>query len=72
MAAFPARDREAFDIHWRASLTTVDERRSSTRLVAGNIRCWEQEGRRHVGYWIGREFWGKGLATRALQGARRQ
>ena len=20
-----------------------------------------------VGYWIGREFWGKGLATRALQ-----
>ena len=27
----------------------------------------ERQGRRLVGYWIGREFWGKGLATRALQ-----
>jgi RimJ/RimL family protein N-acetyltransferase len=35
--------------------------------VAGNVGCWEQEGRRLIGYWIGREFWGKGLATRALQ-----
>ena len=37
------------------------------RCRCGNIGCWEQEGRRPVGYWIGREFWGKGLATRALQ-----
>jgi RimJ/RimL family protein N-acetyltransferase len=25
------------------------------------------EGRREVGYWLGREFWGKGIATSALQ-----
>jgi RimJ/RimL family protein N-acetyltransferase len=34
--------------------------------VAGNIGCWEADGRRFVGYWIGREFWGRGLATQAL------
>ena len=33
----------------------------------GQRRVLEQKGRRLVGYWIGREFWGKGLATRALQ-----
>ncbi|MBP8242640.1 MAG: GNAT family N-acetyltransferase, partial [Thermoflexales bacterium] len=24
-------------------------------------------GQREVGYWLGREFWGKGIATRALE-----
>jgi RimJ/RimL family protein N-acetyltransferase len=70
MAAFPARDRESFDAHWRRLLAD-DSLMKKTILyegeVAGNIGCWEQEGRRLVGYWIGREFWGKGLATRALQ-----
>jgi RimJ/RimL family protein N-acetyltransferase len=34
--------------------------------VAGNIVSWDQDDRREVGYWLGREFWGKGVATRAL------
>ena len=34
--------------------------------VAGNVVSWDQDGKRLVGYWIGKEFWGKGLATRAL------
>jgi RimJ/RimL family protein N-acetyltransferase len=70
MALFPARDREAFDAHWRRLLsddalvtrTIVDDE----GRVAGNIGCWEQDGRRLLGYWIGKEFWGRGLATRAL------
>ena len=69
MALFPARDREAFDAHWKRILrddslvkrTIVDEGR-----VAGNVLCWEQDGRRLLGYWVGKEFWGRGLATRAL------
>jgi len=69
MAAFPARDREAHDAHWRKVLaddsnvirTIVDD-----GAVAGNIGCWEQDGKRLVGYWVGREFWGRGLATAAL------
>jgi len=34
--------------------------------VAGNVVLFGFEGRREVGYWIGREFWGRGVATRAL------
>jgi RimJ/RimL family protein N-acetyltransferase len=34
--------------------------------VAGNVVSFESEGRRLVGYWIGREFWGRGIASRAL------
>jgi RimJ/RimL family protein N-acetyltransferase len=70
MAAFPARDREAFDAHWRRLLADDSLTKKTIAYegeVAGNVGCWEQEGRRLVGYWIGREFWGKGLATRALQ-----
>jgi len=35
--------------------------------VAGNVVSWfEGDGRRVVGYWIGREYWGRGVATKAL------
>jgi hypothetical protein len=34
--------------------------------VAGNIVSWEQSGGRMVGYWLGREYWGKGMASAAL------
>ena len=68
MAAFPSRERDAFDAHWQRVLagpgiakTIVFEGR-----VAGNVLSWEQDGRRLVGYWLGKEFWGQGLATRAL------
>lgn len=69
MAAFPARDREAFTAHWQKILAN-DELTKKTILfdgqVAGNIVSFDRDGKRLVGYWIGREFWGKGLATRAL------
>jgi RimJ/RimL family protein N-acetyltransferase len=69
MAAFPARDRDAFMAHWTkilgdktlvAMTVVVDE------CVAGNIGCWTQDGQRLVGYWIGKEHWGKGVATKML------
>jgi RimJ/RimL family protein N-acetyltransferase len=69
MALFPSRDREAFDAHWRRLLAN-DALTNRTIVadgkVAGHIGCWEQDGRRLVGYWLGREFWGRGLATQAL------
>jgi RimJ/RimL family protein N-acetyltransferase len=34
--------------------------------VAGNVVSWVHDGERDVGYWIGREHWGKGVATAAL------
>jgi RimJ/RimL family protein N-acetyltransferase len=69
MAVFPAREREAFDAHWRRVL--ADDRNVVRAIevdgeVAGNIGSWEQDGQRLVGYWLGRAFWGRGLATAAL------
>jgi RimJ/RimL family protein N-acetyltransferase len=70
MAAFPSREREAFMEHWQAKVLGNPANEAKTIVVdgqvAGNVVSWEQGGRRLVGYWIGREHWGKGIATRAL------
>ena len=34
--------------------------------VVGNIVSWVHDDEREVGYWIGREHWGAGVATAAL------
>ena len=34
--------------------------------VVGDINCFKLDGQDAVGYWIAREHWGKGIATRAL------
>jgi len=69
MAAFPSRDKEAFYAHSQKIM--ADESVIFRAIVfdgqlAGSIVSWEMEGKREVGYWIGREFWGKGIATQAL------
>jgi RimJ/RimL family protein N-acetyltransferase len=70
MAAFPPRDRERFMAHW-AKIMADETVNQKTILfdgqVAGNIVSWQQDGEQEVGYWIGREFWGKGIATSALE-----
>jgi RimJ/RimL family protein N-acetyltransferase len=69
MAAFPSRDRAAHDAHW-AKLLADDSLITRTIVedgqVVGNIGCWVADGERSVGYWIGRSYWGRGYATRAL------
>jgi len=69
MAAFPSRNREAFMAHWTKILRD-DTNTLMTILfdgqVAGNIVSWQQGDEREVGYWLGKEYWGKGIATRAL------
>jgi RimJ/RimL family protein N-acetyltransferase len=69
VAAFPARERDAFLAHWariRADPTAYLRTVLADGRVAGNVVSWEQSGRRLVGYWIGRDFWGRGVATEAL------
>ena len=69
MAAFPPRDRNAFMAHWASILRDASVVVRTIELdgrVAGNVVVFGYEGRREVGYWIGREFWGKGVATVAL------
>jgi RimJ/RimL family protein N-acetyltransferase len=35
-------------------------------LVIGNVVSFDLEGQRNLGYWIGREYWGRGAATQAV------
>lgn len=72
MAAFtsgdPA-DRDAFMARW-AMILSDDTITKKTVLhngqVVGHVVSFAQFGEREVGYWIGREHWGKGIATAAL------
>jgi len=69
MAAFPSRDKDAFMAHW-AKIMAAESNILKTIVfdgqVAGNIVSWEGAGEWEVGYWIGKEYWGKGIATQAL------
>src|SRR5512138_842482 len=69
MAAFPARDRDAFMAHWAkimADKKAIQKAILFDGQVAGNIVSWESHGEWEVGYWLGKEFWGKGVGTMAL------
>ena len=74
MAAFTAEDpadRAAFMAKW-AKILGDDSITKQTILfggqVAGNIGAFVApwSGKLEVTYWIGQEFWGKGIATKAL------
>ena len=69
MAAFPSRDRDAFMAHWKKIMAyenNLIKVISHSDEVAGYLLSWEMEGEREVGYWLGKEYWGKGIATEAL------
>ncbi|MCP3099611.1 GNAT family N-acetyltransferase [Myxococcus sp. K15C18031901] len=69
MAAFSSRERDAFMTHWRTNVLRPGNLSRTIVMgdvVVGNIGSWEQESKRLVAYWIGREHWGQGIATRAL------
>jgi RimJ/RimL family protein N-acetyltransferase len=69
MADFPSREREAFMAHW-AKITQDENVLIRTVLedgqVVGSLVSFVMQGQREVGYWFGRECWGRGLATRAF------
>jgi RimJ/RimL family protein N-acetyltransferase len=72
MAAFTTpehMDREAFERRWsrlRADETVMNRVILADGEVAGTIGSWGDAGEREVTYWIGRSYWGKGIATAAL------
>ena len=73
MAAFTPADStdwEAYATRWdkiRADASVTARTIEVDGQVAGNIVSFEYLGRREVGYWLGRAFWGRGIATAALQ-----
>ena len=70
MAAFPSRNWDAFMAHWAKIMANVNVTNQTILVneqVAGNIASFEMDGEREIGYWIGREFWGKGIASESLK-----
>ena len=69
MAAFPSSRRDAFGTHWARVLEDETVTKKTVLVdgrVASNVVSFEVEGEREVGYWLGREFWGRGVPTEAL------
>ena len=70
MAAVLPRELDAFNKHWRKIL---DDPEVFARAIlvdghlAGYINCFKANGQDMIGYWIGREYWGRGVATRSLE-----
>ncbi|HEY1377102.1 MAG TPA: GNAT family N-acetyltransferase [Gemmataceae bacterium] len=69
LAATIPRTREAFDSHWEKLLS--DPRKTVRAILVGEAFvgyacCFPADGQEHVGYWIDRAFWGRGIASRAL------
>lgn len=73
MAAFvrtDPSDRAAFDEHWQriSKMPNVVNRAIEVDgALAGSLGKWERDGEAEVTYWLGREFWGRGIATEALR-----
>jgi RimJ/RimL family protein N-acetyltransferase len=71
MAGFTPRTREAFFVHWRTKVLADPANRKMAVLadgvLAGNVVAFDREGKRLVGYWYGREAWGRGIASAALR-----
>jgi RimJ/RimL family protein N-acetyltransferase len=72
MAAFTAKDptdRNTFTAHWEKILYDegiVKKTIIFNGQVAGQVSSFQQFGELEVSYWIGKEYWGKGVATTAL------
>ena len=72
MEAFTAKDpadRGAFDAHWKKIL--ADKGITIRTIlydgqVAGSVLCHSWGGEPEISYWLGREYWGKGIATQSL------
>jgi RimJ/RimL family protein N-acetyltransferase len=72
MAAFTPpdhMDRDAFERRWsrlRADETVIALAIVVDGEIVGTIGSWGGPDEREVTYWIGRSYWGKGIATDAL------
>ena len=72
MAAFTAKDpgdKAAFTAHWtkiRGDGTTKIKTILFKGDVSGHVASFMLFGKREITYWIGRKYWGNGIATKAL------
>ncbi len=72
LAAFTAAepsDADAFMARWERMLADpfiVKCTIVTPEGIAGYVSSYEHEGRRELTYWLGRDFWNKGIATAAV------
>src|SRR3954466_11614204 len=73
LADVPSRDRVAFDILWAQLLQnpavpirTIE----SDGEVAGYVFAFPHEGELRIGYFLGRDFWGRGIGAAAVADCR--
>ncbi|MFF0189208.1 GNAT family N-acetyltransferase [Streptomyces sp. NPDC005244] len=78
MAAFTAKDpsdQAGFQAHWARNRqdpanvmrTVVGEGEGEGEEILGNLAVFGPPEEREVTYWIGRSYWGRGVATAALR-----
>ena len=77
MVGLEPRPRNGFVSHWQSLLTnervqkktilvSSDDKVCCQGEIAGNVVCYPQDGMRLVGYWLGKRFWGHGIASQAV------
>ena len=72
MAAFTAKnpaDKAPFTAHWNRILAEKNITIKTILYnedVVGHVLGFEQFGQPEVSYWIGKKYWGRGIATNAL------
>ncbi|MBN8583436.1 MAG: GNAT family N-acetyltransferase [Anaerolineae bacterium] len=69
LSAYPSKDRGEFMRHWEGILKNKNVTVRSIlykEKVAGHIICWKEKYEQRIGYWIGREFWRRGIASAAV------
>ena len=73
LAGVKPRSRDAFIAHWERVITeerAIERAILADGVLAGRVACFEAEHDGHptwmLGYWIGREHWGRGVASSAV------
>ncbi|MBL8761181.1 MAG: GNAT family N-acetyltransferase [Phycisphaerae bacterium] len=74
LAGTKPRDWETFRARWDEILADVDGTKTGVTprviladgVVVGAVNISPQDGGDSIGYWIAREHWGRGIATRAV------
>jgi len=75
LAGTKSRDWPTFRARWQQILADADGSVTGVTprviladgVVVGAVNIAPHEGRPSIGYWIGREHWGRGIATRAVE-----
>lgn len=70
LAATIPRSAERFEAHWKSVLADSNVVARAIAVgdrLAGSISCFQRDDISYVGYWVSKEFWGQGIASRALE-----